>query len=241
MDIFLYASIFLIAILYSSVGHGGASGYLALMAIFRFSPEFMRPTALVLNLLVSSIALVTFSWSRHLNGKLLLPFVITSVPLAFLGGSISVDPKLYKIILGLFLLAAIARMIFQPHNHSSENKPINKPLAWGIGALLGFFSGLIGIGGGIILSPLIILLQWGNMKQTAAVSAAFILVNSVSGLVGQWSVGITFAPQMGGMLVSAILGGLVGSHMGSIRFPENILKYALMVVLYFASIKLLAL
>lgn len=240
-DFIFFSSIFLLAMLYSSVGHGGASGYLALMAIFSFSPEFMRPTALVLNILVSSIALVAFSWNRHLNGKLLLPFVITSIPMAFLGGIISVDPKLYKIILGLFLLAVIVRMIHQTRGHSAENKPINKPLAWVIGALLGFFSGLIGIGGGILLSPIIILLKWGNMKQTAAVSAAFILVNSASGLLGQWSAGITFAPQMGGMLVSAILGGLIGSHLGSIRFPEYILKYTLVVVLGFASIKLLIL
>ncbi len=236
-----FGTVFLLALLYSSVGHGGASGYLALMAIFSFPPDFMRPTALVLNILVSSIALVAFSRSGHLNFKLLLPFVITSVPMAFLGGSISIDPKLYKIILGVFLLAAIARMLFQPRSHSAESKPVNKPLAWGIGALLGFFSGLIGIGGGIILSPVIILLKWGNMKQTAAVSAAFILVNSVSGLTGQWSAGINFAPQMGGMLAVAVLGGLFGSHLGSIRFPENTLKYALVVVLGFASIKLLAL
>ncbi|MEX2427081.1 MAG: sulfite exporter TauE/SafE family protein [Bacteroidales bacterium] len=239
-DYLFFSTVFLLALLYSSVGHGGASGYLALMAIFSFPPEFMRPTALVLNILVSSIALVAFSRNRHLNGKLLLPFVISSVPMAFLGGSISVDPKLYKIFLGLFLLAAIARMIFQPRSHSTENKSINKPLAWGIGALLGFFSGLIGIGGGIILSPVIILLKWGSMKQTAAVSAAFILVNSVSGLTGQWSAGITFAPQMGGMLIFAVLGGLLGSHLGSIKFPENMLKYSLVVVLGLASIKLLA-
>ena len=227
------------AILYSSVGHGGASGYLALMAIFSFSPEFMRPSALVLNIFVSSIALFSYYKNGYFRLKLLLPFILTSVPFAFLGGSLTVNPKSYKIILGVFLVIAIVRMLYRPDGQNNKIMPVNKYIAYGIGVTLGFFSGLIGIGGGIILSPIIILLRWGNIKETAAVSAAFILVNSVSGLSGQLSQGIKLAPEIAFMLIAAILGGTIGGYLGSYKIKENALKYALSLVLMFASVKLL--
>lgn len=238
-EILFFSLVFLMAILYSSVGHGGASGYLAIMAIFSFSPEFMRPSALVLNIFVSSISFYSYYRNKHFRLKLLLPFIITSVPFAFLGGSISVNPKIYKIILGIFLIIAIARIIYRPKNKNDEIRNINKLAAYGIGIFLGFFSGLIGIGGGIILSPIIILLKWGTIKETAAVSAAFILVNSISGLIGQFSQGVQLAPEIGYMLIAAILGGLIGSYMGSYKITDKALKYALSVVLIFASFKLL--
>ncbi len=231
--------VFLMAILYSSVGHGGASGYLALMALFSFPPEFMRPSALILNIFVSSIALFSFFRNGHFRFKLLLPFIITSVPFAFLGGIITINPRIYKILLGIFLLIAIARMMYRPKNESDKTRPVNNISAYIIGTFLGFFSGLLGIGGGIILSPIIILLKWGTMKETAAVSAAFILVNSISGLAGQFSQGIKLAPELGFMLAAAILGGILGSYMGSYRIPDKALKYALSIVLVFASYKLL--
>ncbi len=240
MTVFLFLGlVFLMAVLYSSVGHGGASGYLALMAIFSFSPEFMRPSALVLNVFVSSIALFTYYKNGHFRLKLLLPFIVTSVPFAFLGGIITVNPNAYKIILGIFLIIAIVRMTYRPKNQKDEIKEINKPAAYAIGIFLGFFSGLIGIGGGIILSPIILLLKWGTIKQTAAASAAFILVNSVFGLIGQFSQGIQLAPEIGYMLVAAIAGGVLGSYMGSYKITDKALKYALSVVLTFASYKLL--
>lgn len=238
-DILFFGLVFFLAILYSSVGHGGASGYLALMAIFSFSPEFMRPSALVLNIFVSSIALFSYYKNGHFRLKLLLPFIISSVPFAFLGGAISVNPKTYKIILGVFLIIAITRILYRPKNHIDEIKKINKYFAYIIGIFLGFFSGLIGIGGGIILSPIIVLLRWGTIKETAAVSAAFILVNSISGLTGQVSQGIQLAPEIGYMLAAAISGGIIGSYMGSFRITDKALKYALSVVLTFASLKLL--
>lgn len=239
IEFIFFGFVFLLAVLYSSVGHGGASGYLALMAIFSFSPEFMRPSALVLNIFVSSIALFSFYRNKHFRIKLLLPFIITSVPFAFLGGAITVNPKTYKVILGVFLIVAIARMIYRPKNQDDEIKSMNKNLAYIIGIFLGFFSGLIGIGGGIILSPIIVLLKWGNIKETAAVSAAFILVNSVSGLTGQVSQGIQLAPEIGYMLAVAVLGGIIGSYMGSYKITNKVLRYALSVVLTFASFKLL--
>ena len=239
MEILFLGLVFLMAVLYSSVGHGGASGYLALMAIFGFSPEFMRPSALVLNIFVSSIALFSYTRNGHFRFRLLLPFIITSVPFAFLGGLITVNPKAYKIILGIFLIFAIIRMIYRPKNQTNKTNYVNKYAAYIIGVFLGFFSGLIGIGGGIILSPIIILLKWGTMKETAAVSAAFILVNSIAGLIGQFSQGIQLAPEIGTMLSAAILGGLLGSYMGSYKITDKALKYALSVVLTFASFKLM--
>jgi len=239
MELLFFLLVFLLAMLYSSVGHGGASGYLALMALFSFSPEFMRPSALVLNIFVSSIAFFSYYRNSHFRFSLLLPFVITSVPFAFVGGMITVNPKTYNILLGIFLLIAIARMVYIPGTQVGELRTVNKPLAYIIGILLGFLSGFLGIGGGIILSPIIILLKWGNQKQTAAVSAAFILVNSVSGLTGQISNGIQLAPEIGFMLAAAIAGGFIGSYMGSFRITEKTLKYALSAVLTFASIKLL--
>ena len=239
MEILFLGLVFLMAVLYSSVGHGGASGYLALMALFSFSPEFMRPSALILNVFVSSIALFTYYRNGHFRIRLLLPFIITSVPFAFLGGLITVNPKTYKVILGIFLIIAIARMIYRPKNEKDEINYVNKYAAYIIGAFLGFLSGLIGIGGGIILSPIIILLKWGTMKETAAVSAAFILVNSIAGLSGQFSQGIQLAPELGYMLAAAISGGILGSYMGSYKISDRNLKYALSVVLTFASFKLL--
>lgn len=239
MDFLFLSLVFLLAILYASVGHGGASGYLALMALFSFSPEFMRPSALVLNIFVSSIALFSYYRNGHFRLKLLLPFIVTSIPVAFLGGAITADPKTYKIILSIFLLIAIARMIFQPKNSVNEIKYVNKYGAYVIGIFLGFFSGLIGIGGGIILSPIIVLLKWGTIKQTAAVSAAFILVNSISGLLGQVSQGIQLAPEIGYMLFAAVLGGSIGAYMGSFKVTDKALRYTLSVVLTFASIKLM--
>jgi uncharacterized protein len=239
MELLFFLLVFLLAVLYSSVGHGGASGYLALMALFSFSPEFMRPSALVLNIFVSTIAFYSYYRNSHFRFSLLLPFIITSVPFSFIGGMINVKPELYKILLGLFLVIAIARMVYTPGIQTGEIKTVNKTLAYLIGILLGFLSGLIGIGGGIILSPIIILLKWGTQKQTAAVSAAFILVNSISGLGGQLSNGIQLAPEIGYMLASAIAGGFLGSYMGSYRITEKALKYALSLVLTFASIKLL--
>lgn len=238
-EILFLGLVFLMAMLYSSVGHGGASGYLALMALFSFPPEFMRPSALVLNIFVSSIALFSYARNSHFRLKLLLPFIITSVPMSFVGGLIPTNPKIYKIILGIFLLIAIVRMVYQPDNKTGKIRKVNNPFALFIGFFLGFLSGLIGIGGGIILSPIIILLKWGTVKETAAVSAAFILVNSVAGIAGQLSQSFQLAPEIGWMLGVAVAGGLIGSHIGSFKITDKALKYALSVVLTFASYKLL--
>ncbi|MDX2432124.1 MAG: sulfite exporter TauE/SafE family protein [Bacteroides sp.] len=237
-DILFLVGILLIAILYSSVGHGGASGYLAFMALLGFAPEVMRPAALILNIFVSSIAFVSFTRNGHFNFKLLWPFIITSIPFAFLGGTFSIDTRIYKIILGLFLLFAIVRMLLKVKNDKDNLKEINILSALIIGAFLGFFSGLIGIGGGIILSPIIILLGWGTVKQTAAVSAAFILVNSIAGLSGFVLKSEIPDIQIMYMVIAGLMGGLLGSWLGSFRIKENYLRYTLALVLLMASVKL---
>jgi len=237
--IVFYSILFLVAFLYASVGHGGASGYLALMAIFSISPEVMKPTALLLNLFVSMTSFIQFYRGKHFNWKIFLPFAIASVPMAFLGGLITIDAGVYKKILGLLLLIPIIRFLFFANLQPSELRKSNTGLSLVIGAVIGFLSGLIGIGGGIILSPVLLLLKWTDMKQTAAISALFIFVNSISGLAGQLQKGIAFSADMYMYVAIAFAGGICGAYFGSLKFNQTLLKYLLAVVLMLAAYKLL--
>lgn len=237
--VLFYILLFVVAFLYSSVGHGGASGYLALMAIFSVAPEVMKPTALLLNLFVSMTSFIQFYRGKHFDWKIFIPFAIASIPMAFLGGLIVIDGHIYKKILGLLLLIPIIRFLFFANIKVSEIKRSNILLSFIIGAAIGFFSGLIGIGGGIILSPVILLLKWADMKKTAGISALFIFVNSVAGLAGQFTKGIHFSTDMYAYVAIAFAGGLFGAYYGSLRFSSNILKYTLAAVLMMASYKLL--
>lgn len=227
-----------IAFLYASVGHGGASGYLALMSLFSFPISFMKPTALLLNLFVAATAFWYFKKNRHFNWKLFYPFAITSIPAAFLGGYLSINGNLYKQILGVFLLIAILRMMGIFGREKEEKRKLNFLWAMIIGFGIGLFSGMIGIGGGIILSPVIILLAWGSMKEAAAVSALFIFVNSLAGMAG-FLLHHDFFPINSFFLVPpAIIGGIVGAMYGSKKFSNRTLTYILSVVLIMASVKL---
>src|SRR4030095_4972283 len=160
--VLFYLLLFLVAFFYASVGHGGASGYLALMAIFSVAPEVMKPTALLLNLFVSLVSFIQFYRGGHFNLRLFLPFAIASVPMAYVGGLITIDTEAYKKILGILLLIPIARFLFFSNIKVEEIKKNNIPLSIVIGGLIGFLSGLIGIGGGILLSPVILLLKWAD-------------------------------------------------------------------------------
>ena len=237
--ILFYVLLFLVAFLYSSVGHGGASGYLALMAIFSITPDVMKPTALLLNLFVSLTSFIQFYRGRHFNWKLFLPFAITSVPMAYVGGLLTVDDNLYKKLLGILLIIPIIRFLFFANIQAEELRKSNFILSLLIGAAIGFLSGLIGIGGGIILSPVLLLLKWSDMKQTAAISALFIFFNSLSGLAGQLTKGINFSTDMYVYVAVAFVGGICGAYFGSLKFKSNILKYMLAVVLIVAAYKLL--
>jgi hypothetical protein len=236
---FFYVLLFVVAFLYASVGHGGASGYLALMAIFGFAPETMKPTALLLNLFVSLIAFIQYYRGKHFNWKVFLPFAIASIPLAFLGGRITVDALVYKKILGLLLLVPIARFLFFRNLNASELKSPNFILSLCIGGIIGLLSGMIGIGGGILLSPVLLLLKWADMKRAAAISSLFIFVNSIAGLAGQFSMGLHFTKDMFAYAIIAIIGGLLGSYLGAMKFNQTVLKYALSLVLLLAAFKLL--
>src|SRR5688572_21576280 len=183
-DILFYVLLPLVAFLYASVGHGGASGYLALMAIFAFVPDFMRPAALLLNVAVSLIAFIQYYRQGHFDWRLFWPFAIASIPAAFLGGLIDVEEDVYKKVLGVLLILSVIRLLDFRIRPQKEKAYPPVVVALGIGAAIGFLSGLIGIGGGIILSPIILLLHWADMKKTAAVSALFIFVNSIAGLAG---------------------------------------------------------
>lgn len=237
--ILIYLLVFIVAFLYSSVGHGGASGYLAIMSLFAVSVEVMKPTALLLNLFVSLTSFIQFYRGKHFIWRIFLPLAITSVPMSFVGGLITVDATIYDKILGLLLLIPIARFLFFTNIVVNDTKKSNLFLSLLIGAAIGFLSGLIGIGGGIILSPIILLLRWTDQKQTAAISALFIFVNSIAGLAGQLTKGIHFSTDMVAYVAIAFVGGLAGSWFGSLKFNQNVLKYILAVVLMFASSKLL--
>jgi uncharacterized membrane protein YfcA len=231
--------LFVVAFLYASVGHGGASGYLALMALFSMSPAFMKPTALLLNLFVSLSAFILFYRGGHFKWKLFLPFALASVPLSFLGGMIAIDAEVYKKVLGALLLIPVVRMLFFPNASEQDLKEGSTGLSVLIGAVIGFLSGLIGIGGGIILSPVLLLLKWTNQKQTAAISALFIFVNSLAGLGGQLSKGLNVESGMFMYAGIAFVGGTLGGWLGASRFNQQILKYLLAAVLLLAALKLL--
>ncbi len=229
----------IIAFLYAAVGHGGASGYLALMSLFSMAPETMKPTALLLNLFVAGAAFYFYYKEGYFNKKLFLYFAVASIPMAYLGGYLSVDAGIYKLILGIFLIFAILKMLNVFGNESKQIREVQLLPALLVGGAIGFFSGLIGIGGGIILSPVILLLHWGNMKEAAAVSALFIWVNSAAGLTGQFTTGVVLNSQSFIMVALAVVGGLLGSYFGSKKMSHKSVRYMLVVVLITASVKLL--
>ena len=238
MEIILAVCILITAFLYASAGHGGASGYLALMSLFSIAPVYMKTSALMLNVFVSLIAFTSYYHAGHFRWKLLFPFVITSIPMTFLGAKIDINPHIYKIVLGFLLILATFRLLYKP----SEKKTAKNPsflISMAVGGIIGFFSGMTGIGGGIILSPILLLLNWATIKETAAVSSLFIFLNSISGLVGTWQDGIVLPPQIIYWVFAGIIGGMAGAWAGSHKFTVKGLTYALSLVLIIAGVKLL--
>jgi len=238
-SILFLSCIALAALLYSSVGHGGASGYLAVMALFGLDPALMKPAALTMNIFVTLLLLSRLSHAGHFNWRLFTPFIITSVPMAFLGGAYTVNSSAYQIIVGLALILAMGRMLFMTEN----NDTISKPVIWvalPVGAILGFISGLTGVGGGIFLSPLLLIFNWTNMRGSAAIAAAFILVNSIAGIAGyattthQWPDGIPV------LVITALTGAIIGSELCLRRLAPDHLRKVLAIVLAIAGIKMIA-
>ena len=238
-SIFIIAAIFTVAVMYSSVGHGGASGYLAVMAFLVVAPEVTRPTALTLNLCVASIAAFQFYRAGHFSWKLFWPFAVASIPFAFVGGMIKLPTNAYKIVLGVVLIVAAARLAWK---FASDNAGFQRPnllIALAVGAVIGLLSGLVGVGGGIFLTPVLLLMNWSETKTAAGVSAAFILVNSISGLAGNYAQVSILPSNVWLWIAAAVVGGLVGSTLGAKRFDSLMLRRVLAIVLVFAGVKLI--
>lgn len=234
----LATGIFFVAVLYSSVGHAGASGYIAVMSLLSIAPETIKPTALALNVLVASIATWQFAKAGHFDWRLFWPFAVPAVPFAFLGGYLDLPATVFNIILGFVLLYAAARLIAPPQAETvPKPPPISAALA--CGGAIGFLAGLTGTGGGIFLTPLLLAMGWARAKSAAAVSAMFILMNSLSGLLGSFSSTAYLPQELPLLLIIAAVGGLIGSHAGSGRLPATSIKRLLGAVLAIAGIKLL--
>jgi uncharacterized membrane protein YfcA len=236
--VFLCLAIAVIAFLYSSVGHAGASGYIATMTLFGLAATVIRPTALVLNILVATIGSFQFWRAGHFSWKLFWPFALLSIPAAYLGGYIQPSASMLRILIGLVLLFSAVRLIFRRGDPKDTAAP-SKPAAIGVGAGLGFLSGLTGTGGGIFLTPLLLFCRWAHIRQAAAVSALFILVNSIGGLVGYFTA-VHSVPALGITLaIPAIVGGTIGSYLGSRHLPVRSIAIFLAVVLVIAGTKLI--
>jgi hypothetical protein len=235
----LSACILAMAILYSSVGHGGASGYIAIMALFSLAPAAFKPTALVLNILVSAIATIYFSRAGHFSWHLFWPFAATSIPFSFLGGYLRLPTHVYQPLVGIVLLASAFRLFPRKDCETTEVLRPSIAAALMVGAVLGFLSGLTGVGGGIFLSPLLLLLGWARVKEVSAVAALFILVNSTAGLLGHIGSLQTMPRYVPVLAVAALAGGITGSFFGSSRIPASGIVRALSAVLIIAGFKLL--
>lgn len=235
----LLLALFFMSILYSSVGHGGASGYLAVMAIFGTAPQIMKSSALILNVFVSLIAFYNFFDKKIFNWKLFLPLILGSIPFAFLGAQLPISDSIYKKLLAACILFSIIKLLYGSHNSADVNKSpsIIPPILIGCG--IGLLSGMLGIGGGILLSPILLIFNWAKMKETAAISALFIFGNSISGLIGLFSKGYTPNPDTYSWIAVAIIGGFIGGYLGSKKLNLTSLKYALALVLVIASVKLI--
>jgi uncharacterized protein len=231
-------AILVVAFLYSSVGHAGASGYIAVMTLFGLAPSVIKPAALVLNILVASLTAWQFWRAGHFSWRLFWPFAVLSAPFAFLGGYVNLPTHAFKILVGLVLLFSAARFLMQAGPDQEPAEP-SKPIAISVGAGLGLLSGLTGTGGGIFLTPLLIFMRWARTKTASAVSALFILVNSISGLLGNVSSTRQLPLFALPLLVAAVSGGAVGSYLGSRQFSPTFIKKLLAIVLTIAGFKLI--
>ncbi len=234
----IVAGVLLIAFLYSSVGHAGASGYIAVMTLFSVAPGVIKPVALVLNILVASIGAWQFYRAGYFSARLFWPFALLSMPLAFLGGYINLPVQVFKILVGAVLLLSAVRLLLRPGEDPEPHTP-PLPLALGAGGALGLLAGLTGTGGGIFLTPLVVLMRWARVKTASAISAAFILVNSIAGLLGNLSATKKFPGLAVPLLIAAGLGGILGSYLGSRKFPQSLIKRLLAIVLTIAGVKLI--
>jgi uncharacterized membrane protein YfcA len=235
--ILLALAVAAVAFLYSTVGHAGASGYIAVMSLFGLAATTIRPTALTLNILVSTLTTIQFARAGHFSWKMFWPFALLAVPMAFLGGYVTLPTQVFKILVGAVLLLSAARLLAKPSEDVVASE-VTKPVAIGVGGVLGLFAGLTGTGGGIFLTPVLLFMKWAKTKNAAAISAAFILLNSVAGLAGNFSATRTIPSVAIPLAGAALIGGAAGSFLGARRFDHTIIKRMLAVVLVIAGVKL---
>jgi len=230
--------IVLAALIYASVGHGGASGYLAAMALLAYAPAAMASSALLLNLLVAGIACLMFWRAGHGSFRLLWPFIVGSAPAALLGGWLPVSARTYAWLLAAVLLVAAVRLCWPTPQYAALWTRPRLSVAVLVGAGIGLLSGMVGVGGGIFLSPLMMLLRWADAKQTAAVSAGFIVVNSITALMGRIVAGRLVIGSLAPLVVAACAGGVMGARWGARHVSGAGLRRLLAVVLVIAAGKL---
>ena len=234
----LSAGVLAVAFLYASVGHAGASGYIAVMSLASLAPAQIKPTALVLNIMVASIGSWQFWRAGHFSWRLFWPFAVLSIPLAFVGGYVSLPTHVFKVLVGIVLLFSAAYFFWKPKVDEVRVEP-SRPVAMAAGGVLGLFAGLTGTGGGIFLTPLLLVMRWTRTKAASATSALFILVNSIAGLLGNASSTREIPAFVLPLAAAAVIGGSIGSWYGSRRFPPAIIKRLLATVLVIAGLKLI--
>lgn len=238
LDISIALSLYLVGFLYASVGHGGASGYIAVLSLYAIPVSTYKPLILILNILVAGVAFFQFRKAGYFRWKLCRIFLITSIPAAFIGSKYSLEGNIYHYLLGLALILPIIKLIGINPQENETTKTVKVLPALLIGTLLGGLSGMLNIGGGIFLSPVLILLGWANVKEAAAASALFIVLNSFSGLLGS-SATLMINPSAINWFIMAAAGGITGAYWGASRFHHVTVRYLLSAVLTIASVKLL--
>lgn len=234
----LLVLIALAALLYSSVGHGGASGYLAAMALLGVAPAVMKPAALTMNIFVAGWVAWRLYRAGYFNARLFWPFAFGSIPFSFIGGLLTLPGNFYRYVVGAALVLAAMRLLVEARDQPARSVP-PPLLAVTVGAVLGFVSGLTGVGGGIFLSPLLLFLRWADMRHTAALSATFILLNSIAGLAGHLAAGAGVPSGLLWMVLAALAGGMVGAELAVRRLAPMKLRQLLGVVLAIAAVKML--
>jgi len=238
-DIFIALCLLIVGFLYASVGHGGASGYIAIFSIFGIAVSTYKPLVLVMNIIIAGIAFIQFYRAGYFKWKLCWPFLITSIPAAFIGSVIAVQSHVYNLLLGLALLFPVVRLFGFIKYYQQEMKVIKMAPALLVGGVIGLLSGMLNIGGGIFLSPVLILAGWATPKQSAAVSALFIVCNSAAGLIGGKPANYMLNQSSFIWFAAAVTGGIIGSYMGSKKYPQKAVQYVLASVLIIASAKLI--
>ena len=239
MLIMIVISLFVIACLYSSVGHGGASGYIAIFSLFGVAVSAYKPLVLLLNILISGFAFIQFYKAGYFKWKLAAPFLITSIPFSYLGANFYIKPADYHLLLGIALLFPVIRLLMTAPKEQAHKKVPGLFIALTIGSVLGFISGLLNIGGGIFLSPVLILMSWASAKESAAAASIFIFCNSLAGIIAINDHNFFVQEHSVFWLLAVILGGFLGGYSGSHLYRVKTVRYLLVTVMSIASVKLL--